>query len=179
MIIISYYNLIKIFYKLTHFIPFLKNNKIKPIDFNPSYDLTIDINPSPDLTININPSPDLTCDICLNLHKIDERITIDCKSNVPHYVCEMCYLKIINTNALCPYCRNDIFYDNRDVIRMLLKSKYDGLDFKNNMLKEHFDTYDISLDDSCKNDCIIIVCLIMIILFGYGIYLQIIKNSSQ
>ena len=180
IILIIYYHLIKIIYKLTRFLPFLKNNKIKPFEQSSNQ-----LNDQPTETAIVImseskseseseplplPIPEFTCDICLNIHNVYDRINIDCDSIVPHYVCEMCYLKIINTNALCPFCRNEIMYDKRDVIRMLLKSKYDGLEFKNDMLKEHFDTYEISLDDKHDYSCII-TCITLIIIIGYFIYL--------
>jgi len=86
-------------------------------------------------------------------------------------------ISFLNSTEELKNIYNELISNNQMLIHNKNLKKIE--DFKNNMLKEHFDTYDISLDDSCKNDCIIIVCIIMIVLFGYGIYLQIIKNSSQ
>jgi hypothetical protein len=111
------------------------SNDVNISDVNNSNDVNNSINLSEsDIENNLS---NIICNICFILKNRSDIIVLNCDSNIPHEVCDICYLKILNRKCICPYCMNIIKTDIEKILNMLSSHKYDYLEFKNALLTKY------------------------------------------
>jgi hypothetical protein len=113
------------------------------------------------------------CDICLNDTDVKNRIVIKCDSKIPHTTCDLCYVKIMNMNGKCPFCRNIIKYEPEEIVELIIRLKFDNANVRNKLLKKYLEEYINDTYDRRCGYCIFIFMLTVFILIGlYGYFMS-------
>jgi hypothetical protein len=109
-------------------------------DLEPTNDLS-DLEPTNDLSDPELINPETTCNICFNILSKTDAIVVKCGSNIPHKICEICYIEIINRNQLCPFCQSIISFDFNELFGIISNPKYNLSESKKQLITKYQKQY--------------------------------------